>query len=80
VVKFKHRGPNTGQPRRICYLQANEIVKTTARDYQERQMAHRFKTVAGIWDKWLCTQTNSPHNVRMWISKGEQLSSTLLPF
>jgi hypothetical protein len=39
-----------------------------------------FQTVAGIRDKWLSTQTNSPHNVKTWISNGEQLSSTLLPF
>jgi hypothetical protein len=32
-----------GPASRICYLQANEIVKTTARDYQERQMAQRFR-------------------------------------
>jgi len=28
---------------RICYLQATEIVQTTARDYQERHMAQRFR-------------------------------------
>ena len=35
--EIKVSRPEYGPASRICYLQANEIVKTTARDYQERK-------------------------------------------
>lgn len=35
--------PEYEPARRICYLQATEIVKTKARDYQEGRMAQRFR-------------------------------------
>jgi hypothetical protein len=72
-VEIKVSRPEYGPARRTLCLQANETVKARARDYQERQMAHHFKTVAGIWDKWPCTQTNSPHNVRAWVFKGRTI-------
>jgi hypothetical protein len=56
--EIKVSRPGYGPASRICYLQANEIVKTTARDYQERHGA-TFQAVARIWDKWLSTLTKS---------------------
>jgi hypothetical protein len=41
--EIKVSRPEYGPARRILCLQANEIVKATARDYQERQMAQRFR-------------------------------------
>lgn len=41
--EIKESWPEYGPGSRICYLQANEIVKTTARDYRERHMVQRFR-------------------------------------
>ena len=41
--EIKVSRPEYGPASRICYLQVNEIVKTTALDYQEMQMAQRFR-------------------------------------
>jgi len=54
---------------RICYLQANEIVKTTARDYQERQMAHRFKP----WPEFRTSGRGTPNKAMKALQYGGKL-------
>jgi hypothetical protein len=40
--EIKASWPEYEPASRICYLQVTEIVKTTARDHQEKDMAQRF--------------------------------------